>query len=181
MISQITAAGVRPARSARSQPASVWPARTSTPPFCAMIGKMWPGWTMSAGLACFAVAARTVRARSAAEMPVVTPLAASIDTVNAVPMRRAVVAHHQRQVQLAAALLGEREADEAARVRGHEVDRLGRDEVGGQHEVALVLAVLLVHQHDHAAVAELVDDFGGGDDLHEASILPHFTPRSRST
>jgi hypothetical protein len=38
MISQMTAAGVRPASRARSHPASVWPARTSTPPGCAMTG-----------------------------------------------------------------------------------------------------------------------------------------------
>src|SRR5579862_355584 len=86
MISQITAAGVSPAASARSHPASVCPARTSTPPFCAITGKMWPGWTMSLAFACFAVAARTVRARSAAEIPVLTPVAASMETVNAVPM-----------------------------------------------------------------------------------------------
>ena len=51
MISQITAAGVSPAIRARSHPASVWPARTSTPPGCAITGKMWPGCTMSAGFA----------------------------------------------------------------------------------------------------------------------------------
>ena len=27
-----------------AQPASVWPARVSTPPGCAISGKMWPGW-----------------------------------------------------------------------------------------------------------------------------------------
>src|SRR6185369_14762488 len=86
MISQMAAAGVRPASSARSHPASVCPARTSTPPFWAITGKMCPGCTMSSGFACLAVAARMVRARSAAEMPVVTPLAASIETVNAVPI-----------------------------------------------------------------------------------------------
>ena len=80
-----TEAGVRPAISGRSQPASVWPARTSTPPFCAMIGKMWPGCTMSVARAFAATAAFTVRARSAAEIPVVTPSAASIDTVKFVP------------------------------------------------------------------------------------------------
>ena len=41
--------------------------------------------TMSSGRASRATAERTVRARSAAEMPVVTPLAASIETVNLVP------------------------------------------------------------------------------------------------
>ena len=85
MISLITAAGVQPAIAARSQPASVCPARISTPPSCACSGKMWPGCTRSFAVASRATAACTVRARSAAEMPVVTPLAASIDTVNAVP------------------------------------------------------------------------------------------------
>ena len=85
MTSQITAAGARPAIAARSQPASVWPARISTPPSCACSGKMWPGCTRSLARASFFTAACTVRARSAAEMPVVTPVAASIETVNAVP------------------------------------------------------------------------------------------------
>jgi len=40
------------------------------------------GLTMSSALASFAAAACTVRARSAAEIPVVTPVVASIDTVN---------------------------------------------------------------------------------------------------
>ena len=81
----MTDAGSSSASWARSQPASVWPARISTPPFCAVSGKMWPGVTMSSGLAWRATATCTVRARSCAEMPVVTPVAASIDTVNAVP------------------------------------------------------------------------------------------------
>ncbi len=85
MTSQITAAGVRPASAVKSQPASVWPARTSTPPGWAMIGNTWPGWTMCSALASGATAAAIVRARSAAEMPVVTPSAASMLTVNAVP------------------------------------------------------------------------------------------------
>ncbi|MNN55304.1 hypothetical protein D3C81_1701730 [compost metagenome] len=82
--STITEAGLKPARRARSHPASVWPARVSTPPSRARRGKMCPGCTRSSGRAFGAMAAATVRARSAAEMPVVTPLAASIDTVNAV-------------------------------------------------------------------------------------------------
>jgi len=85
MTSQITDAGVQPAIAARSQPASVWPARISTPPSWACNGKMWPGCTRSAACASLATAAATVRERSAALMPVDTPVAASIDTVNAVP------------------------------------------------------------------------------------------------
>ena len=94
MISQITDAGVQPAMAAKSQPASVWPARISTPPSTACSGKIWPGCTRSCGMAFLATAARTVQARSAADMPVLTPSAASIETVNAVaclvPLRTAM-------------------------------------------------------------------------------------------
>ncbi len=85
MISHSTAAGCSPASCARSQHASVWPARTSTPPGWAMSGKTWPGCTMSSGRAVGDPATLIVCARSAAEIPVVTPLAASIDTVKFVP------------------------------------------------------------------------------------------------
>ena len=43
------------------------------------------------------------------------------------------------------------------RVRGHEVDRLGRRELRGDHEVALVLAVGVVDDDDEAALADLLD------------------------
>ena len=55
---------VTPASRARSHPASVCPARVSTPPGCAMIGKMCPGCRKSSGLALGATAVRTVCARS---------------------------------------------------------------------------------------------------------------------
>ena len=87
MISQITADGLRPASRASSTAASVWPARTSTPPSRAISGKMWPGIDRSARVAAGSIATWTVRARSAAEMPVVTPSRASMLTVNAVESR----------------------------------------------------------------------------------------------
>ena len=164
--SQITAAGVSPAMPARSQPASVWPARMSTPPSCACSGKMWPGCTRSAAVASRATAACTVRARSAAEMPVVTPLAASMETVNAVPCWARVAAGHGVQLQALAAFARERQADQAARMAGHEVDGLGRDVVGGEHEVAFVFTVFLVDQDHHAAGGELGDELGDGGDGH---------------
>ncbi len=43
MISQMTPEGLRPAMRARSTEASVWPARTRTPPLRARSGKTWPG------------------------------------------------------------------------------------------------------------------------------------------
>ena len=84
MISQITAAGLRPARRARSTPASVCPVRSSTPPGRAISGKTWPGCTRSSGRDSGSIATWMVCARSAAEMPVVTPSRASTETVNAV-------------------------------------------------------------------------------------------------
>jgi hypothetical protein len=71
----------------------------------------------------------------------------------------AVTGSHHRQVELLAAFLGQRQADQAAAVFGHEVDGFGSDELGGEHQVALVLAVFLVDQDDHAAGAQLGDDF----------------------
>ena len=61
-------------------------------------------------------------------------------------------------------LLGDRHADQAAAVLGEEVDFLGRDELRGEDEVALVLAVLVVDQDDDVAGADRRDDFGDGTD-----------------
>ena len=86
-ISQITLAGTSPLRRARSIPASVCPARVRTPPGCAIIGKTWPGVTISFALAFSRTAVCMVLARSAAEIPVVTPSAASIEMVKLVLYR----------------------------------------------------------------------------------------------
>ncbi len=80
MISQMTPAGVSPARRARSTAASVCPARTSTPPSRARSGEMCPGRSRSCGLVPGATAVRMVAARSAAEMPVVVLPRASMGT-----------------------------------------------------------------------------------------------------
>ena len=85
MTSQMTPAGFRPARRARSTAPSVWPARTRAPPSRARSGKTCPGRARSVGLVPSAIAIWIVRARSAALMPVVIPVRASIETVNAVP------------------------------------------------------------------------------------------------
>jgi hypothetical protein len=63
---------------------------------------------------------------------------------------RLVAACHRAQLELLAALGSERQADQPAPVRGHEVDRLGGGELGADHQVALVLAIFAV-AHDHGA------------------------------
>jgi hypothetical protein len=71
---------------------------------------------------------------------------------------RLVVGGHRRQAQLARAVGGDRQADQAAGVLGHEVDLLGRGELGRDDDVALVLPVLGVHQDVGPPVAGVLDD-----------------------
>ena len=82
--------------------------------------------------------------------------AVDADRERGVP-RRSVVRRHHRQAQLRDALLGQRQADEAPPLARHEVDRLGRHQVGGHHQVALVLAILVVDEDQHAAGADRLD------------------------
>ena len=82
---------------------------------------------------------------------------------------RAVVEHHRRQIQLSAALFGEREADQAAAILRHEVDRGRRRELRGHHQIALVLAVFLIDQDHHAPGLDLRDDLRDAADRHDIS------------
>ena len=70
---------------------------------------------------------------------------------------RCSVGDHLRQVELVEPLLGHRHADQAAAVLRHEVDRLGRDLLGRDRQVAFVLAILVVDDDDHLAVADRLD------------------------
>ena len=101
--------------------------------------------------------------------------------------RRLVHVRHLTQAELVTPLGGEAEADQAAAVHGHEVDRLRRDELGGDREVALVLAIGVVADDHEASRADLLDRlfdagerrcFGGGCGLAHAQIvaMPRLTP-----
>src|SRR5690606_1322802 len=72
------------------------------------------------------------------------------------PLVRAV--HHQRQAQLLAPLARQRQADQTSRVARHEIDVLRANLRRGHHEIALVLAILVVEDHDHLAAPHGVDD-----------------------
>ena len=91
-------------------------------------------------------------------MPVVTPSAASIDTVNAVPFLsplRAVIGGSCSRAQRS------RVSVRQIRPRPKRAMKLiaGRiDMVGGQDQVAFVLAVFLVDQDHHAAGAQVGND-----------------------
>jgi len=81
-------------------------------------------------------------------------------------MLGAVARHHRRQAQPFAVFAGEGQADQAAAEARHEVDRFRRDVLGGQHEVALVLAILFVDQDHHAAGTDIGDDLVHGRNRH---------------
>ena len=86
MISQTTPAGFSPARRARSTAASVWPgAAAGRRRAWSAAGRRGPGWTSASAALLGSIATWIVCERSCAEMPVVTPSRASIETVKAVP------------------------------------------------------------------------------------------------
>ena len=57
-----------------------------------------------------------------------------------------------------AARLGQGQTDQATRVLDHEIDRFGRDVLGGDDDVAFVFAIFLVDQDDHLAGTNVGDD-----------------------
>ena len=157
MISQTTPAGLSPARRARSTAASVWPGALEHAAGARPEREDVAGLDEVAGPFVGSIATWIVCARSAAEMPVVTPSRASIGDRERGLVGRLVVVGHRLEVELVAALLRQAEADEPAPVRRHEVDRLGRGELRRDRQVALVLAVGRV-DHDHELpLADVLD------------------------
>ena len=169
MISQITPAGLRPARRARSTAASVWPVRSSTPPGLAFSGKTCPGCTRSRGRGA-RVDRDLDRARAVVRGDAGRDALARLDRDREGGLeRRLVLRRHQVEAELVAAVRREREADQPAPLLGHEVDRLGRRELGGHREVALVLAVLVVADDDHLARADVLDRLLDGRERRPSS------------
>ena len=103
-------------------------------------------------------------------MPVVTPCARVDRFAECGAVLRRVLGGHGADAQVLEALLGHGEADQAASVLGHEVDGFGRDLFGGEGEVAFILAVFVVDDHDHAASADFLDGIG---DIGERSLGAH--------
>src|SRR6185312_453604 len=75
--------------------------------------------------------------------------------------------------ELVAALRRQREADQPAPLLRHEVDRLGRRELRGEREVALVLAVLVVADDDHLALADVLDRLLDGGEARRRLLTAH--------
>ena len=62
------------------------------------------------------------------------------------------------QAQGVGLLVGHGQADQPAPVAGHEVDDLGGDLLGCADQIPLVLACLVVHQHDQSAGTDVFQD-----------------------
>ena len=88
----------------------------------------------------------------------------------------AVARGHGRQLEEFAALAGQRQADQATAEAGHEVDGLRCDMVGRQNQIAFVLTVLFVNEHDHAAGTHFRHDFFDGRDGHGLEGAVHGMP-----
>ena len=97
--------------------------------------------------------------RSLAEMPVVTPnrRSASMLTVKAVDSSsvfRSAICGSPSWSQRSPV---SGQADEASAVERHEVDHLGRDQLGRADKIALVLTVLVIGHDDDFPVAQVLD------------------------
>ncbi len=83
---------------------------------------------------------------------------AGLDRDGECRLKRGLVAvRHLAQPELVAALFGQWKADQAAGVHGHEVDRLGRCELGCDRQVALVLAVGRIDDDHELPLADVLD------------------------
>src|SRR4029078_712061 len=90
------------------------------------------------------------------------------------PEARLVPLRHLGQPELLAALAGQAEADQAARVGRHEVDRARGRELRRADEVALVLALGIVDDEHHLTLADVLDRLldrrKGGDGRAHGSL-----------
>ena len=120
-------------------------------------GRRGPGRVISHGSVAESASTRTVWARSAAEMPVVTPSRASTEIVYAV-RSRSLLCGVISGISSRSSIVGRhRHADHAAGVADREGHQLRRRLAGGEDDVALVLAVLVVDDDDGLAGGDVGD------------------------
>ncbi len=74
------------------------------------------------------------------------------------------------QVETFTGVGAERQANQAAPVRGHEVDQFWRDVFRGDGQVAFVFAVFVVDHDKHPARFEIFNRFGNGDKWHKVQL-----------
>jgi hypothetical protein len=84
--------------------------------------------------------------------------------------RAGVVLHHHGQVQLGAFFSGQRQADQAPAVFGHEVDGFGGHLFRRHGQVPFVFPVFIVDEDDHFAIADIFDGLVDGNFWHGGSF-----------
>ena len=77
-------------------------------------------------------------------------------------------------------LFGHRQANQPAAVLGHEIDDLGSDMLGGDGQIALVFAVFVVDDDNHAARAELFYRFFDRHESHWSDSISGRACRRRA-
>src|SRR5581483_3395563 len=88
---------------------------------------------------------------------------------------RCVLRRHGPDAQVIQALLRHGQANQAAAIASHEVDGFRCDPLGGKRQVAFILAVFVVHNHDHAPGADLLN---GAADVRKWRLERHFETNS---
>ena len=73
------------------------------------------------------------------------------------------------QAEALGPVLGHGHADQPPGEPGHEVDQVGRDLLGGADDVAFILAVLVVDEHDHLAGGDVFQDLFNRGKAHSVS------------
>ena len=188
---------VRPGGPDRRPPRSARPGRARRPGR-ATRGNTWPGCTRSSGRLC-RVDGHLDGARPVGRGDARGHALAGLDGDGEGRAEAGLVGpRHGVQAAASPRALGVmRQADQAPAVQGHEVDRLGRDELGRHGQVALVLPVFVVDDHHHAAALDLLQGLLDGGEVRSLShdvlpgwlgrpsqhlvFAPHANPCSRSS
>ena len=88
-------------------------------------------------------------------------------------MARRILWAHQGQTQRIDPRGWHRQTDQAPAMGRHKVDGLRRAHLRRDHQIAFILAVLMVHQNEHAPVAGVLDDLLGRRDDIRIICLGH--------
>ena len=86
-------------------------------------------------------------------------------------VERCIVRNHGLQLQFIAPLFAERGADQATAMGRHEIDRVGGRHLRRDDQVALIFAILVVDEDEHAAIARLGDDFFRGGHRRQVAAV----------
>ena len=73
---------------------------------------------------------------------------------------RAIVAHHQGQIKLPCSLRSDGHANQAAGLGRKKINNFWRDFFSRDDQVTLIFSILVIHQDDHAAGTDVVEERG---------------------